>query len=83
MSKTENGADLMHEVRTFFGARAVSFFMELGLMWLTTAHWKWNYALMAFLVQFVILAMNYIFSKLVVFKKGASAEEQKPEAGRS
>ena len=84
MSRTETRAELMREVRTFFGARAVSFFLELGLMWLTTVHWKWNYYLMAFLVQFIILALNYVFSKLVVFRKGASAdtgneERQKPQ----
>ena len=82
MSKTETRAELMHEVRSFFGARAVSFFLELGLMWLTTAHWKWNYALMAFLVQFIILAMNYLFSKLVVFKKASPAAETDPESGK-
>ena len=78
MSRTENRADLMRELGAFFGARGVSFFMELGLMWLTTAYWKWNYYLMVFLVQFIILAINYIFSKLVVFRKGAANGKPQP-----
>ncbi len=74
MSKTDTTKELLFEIGTFVGARVISYFMELGIMWLTTAYWKWNYLLMTILVQFIILAMNYIFSKLVVFRKGADKQ---------
>ena len=76
MSKTPERPELMHEIYTFYGARFVSFFMEVGLMWVTTVALKWNYALMAFLVQFLIVAVNYVFSKVVVFRKKEEAPEQ-------
>lgn len=79
MSKTDTTAALLREMGAFYAARIVSYFMELGIMWLTTARLKWNYALMTVLVQFIILALNYIFSKLVVFRKGSKAEEHSQE----
>jgi len=45
----------------------------------TTVALKWNYALMAILVQFLIVAINYVFSKLVVFKKGSEQTEARKE----
>lgn len=80
MSKMETREAFLHELWTFFAARFVSYFMELGLMWLTTVYWKMNYALMAFLVQFIILAMNYVFSKLVVFKKQDETPQEEQTA---
>ena len=78
MSKTDTTKELLFEIGTFVGARVISYFMELGIMWLTTAYWKWNYLLMTILVQFIILAMNYIFSKLVVFRKGTKQNPDTP-----
>lgn len=80
MSKTDTKAALLREMGAFYGARIVSYFMELGIMWLTTARLKWNYALMTILVQFIILAMNYIFSKLVVFRKGSQTADSSAES---
>ena len=78
MSKTDTTKELLFEIGTFVGARVISYFMELGIMWLTTAYWKWNYLLMTILVQFIILAMNYIFSKLVVFRHGTKQNPDIP-----
>ncbi len=69
-SESTEKQDLFHEITTFFGARGLTFFLEWAIMLITTTIWHWNYTLMTVLVQFIILALNYIFSKLVVFKKG-------------
>ncbi|MCQ2416228.1 MAG: GtrA family protein [Oscillospiraceae bacterium] len=64
---------VFREVLTFYGARFVTFFLELGLMELPVL-FKWGdvgYIIMTIASQFIILAINYVFSKLVVFKKGA------------
>lgn len=71
MSKTETKKDLLFEIGTFVAARGVSYFLEVGIMLLTTSIWKWNYYLMTVLSQIIVLAINYIFSKLVIFKKGS------------
>ena len=78
-SKTDTKKELFHELYTFYGARFVSFFLEMFVMWLTTAHWEWNYYLMSFLSQFIILAINYVFSKLVVFRKGSAVRQAEKE----
>jgi len=72
-SDTTEKADLRHEILTFYGARAVSFILEVGIMELPVI-FKWgdgSYVLLTVLSQFIILALNYVFSKLVVFKKGS------------
>ncbi len=77
MSKTETKAALLREMTGFYGARLVSFFMELGIMWLTVTRFHWNFALMTVLVQVIILVSNYVFSKLVVFRKKGDADQMK------
>lgn len=79
MSKTETKTALLREMGSFYGARLVSFFMELGIMWLTVTRFYWNFALMTVLVQVIILVSNYVFSKLVVFRKKGSADSTKNE----
>ncbi|MBR1883959.1 MAG: GtrA family protein [Clostridia bacterium] len=69
MTETTSAATLCRELYAFFGARFASYFLELGFMWITTVFLKFNYLFMAVLVQFIILIINYAFSKLVIFKK--------------
>lgn len=81
-SETTDKKDLRHEIGTFYGARAVSGFLEMGLMALPAVFGWGNvgYVLMTFGSQFIILAINYVFSKLVVFKKGAEKTEMQKSA---
>ena len=82
-SETKERGDLIHEILTFYGARLVSFFLEIALMELPVI-FKWGdtgYYIMTVVSQFIILAINYVFSKLVVFRKGSEqAEQSKAEA---
>lgn len=80
-SKTTEKNDLKQEMLKFYGARFVTFFLELGLKELPVI-FNWGKAgviAMIFISQVIILALNYIFSKLVVFKKGA-AQQALPES---
>lgn len=74
-SESTEKKDLFHEITTFFGARGFTFILEWAIMLLPTI-FGWNYTVMVILSQFIILALNYIFSKLVVFRKGANAGEK-------
>lgn len=80
-SETKESGDLKHEILTFYGARGVSFFLELALMELPALlHWgDLGYNIMTVASQFIILAINYVFSKLVVFKKGSEQAEKAAE----
>jgi putative flippase GtrA len=45
----------------------------------TPALFGWNYILMVILSQFIVLALNYVISKLFVFRKKT---EQEPAQNR-
>ncbi len=56
------------EAAAFVGARLLSLGFEVLWMNLTTVVFKWNDSVCKVLAQFVITALNYIFSKLFIFK---------------
>ena len=77
-SETMEKQALTHEILTFVGARIATYFLELLLMELPVI-FKWGeggYLAMTILSQFIILAINYVFSKLVVFKKDTASSSQ-------
>lgn len=53
----------------FVGARALTMIVELGGVWLLVEQIKLNDMLGKFLTQFVVLVLNYAFSKFFVFAK--------------
>ncbi len=67
-SESTEKTDVLREASTFFGARGFTFFLEWGIMLLPTI-FGWNYNAMVILSQFIIFALNYIFSRLLVFRK--------------
>ena len=74
-SKTTEKRDVLREASTFFGARGFTFFLEWGIMLMPTI-FGWNYNLMVVLSQFIIFALNYIFSRLLVFRKKKEPQAQ-------
>ena len=67
----------------FYGARLVTYFLELAIMELGNHFFAtvngeivtWRSLLVKILAQVVILVLNYIFSKLVIFKKKETPEQ--------
>lgn len=53
----------------FVGARALTMLVELGGVWLLVEQIKLDDMLGKFLTQFVVLVLNYVFSKFFVFAK--------------
>lgn len=74
-SESTERSVLLREICTFYGARIATFFLELAIMELPTI-FGWNYTVMTILSQFIILALNYVFSKLVVFRKKSQNGEE-------
>ena len=76
-SETHTRAAFWREFYMFYGARLVTYFLELAIMELgnhffATVHGEiitWRSLLVKIAAQIVILILNYIFSKLVIFKK--------------
>ncbi len=76
-SETNTKAAFWKEFFMFYSARFVTYFLELAIMELgnhffATVDGKivtWRSFLVKIVAQIVILVINYVFSKLVVFKK--------------
>ena len=58
---------IINEALLFLGARLLSLGYEIVWMNVTTGILKWNDSLCKVIAQFVIVVLNYIFSKLFIF----------------
>lgn len=67
-SKTRGFQDLLREISAFVGARLFSFGFEMAWMYITAIKIGINDTVCKILAQFAIVVMNYIFSKLFIFK---------------
>ena len=69
-SKTSGVVDAVREALSFFGARIISMFVEvLGLAILCDSFRIPEWIAKLFIVQILVLVLNYIFSKMFVFNK--------------
>ena len=68
-SHQPNAKALLREIGSFFGCRAISFFLDVGIMWLTVDKLGWHKMLMKFVSNVIIVIVNYVASKLLIFNK--------------
>lgn len=73
-SKTK--ADWIKQAFSFYGARLATYFLELGFMILTVTVLEQNEYIMKLIAQVFVLTANYLFSKLVVFRKKREGENK-------
>lgn len=68
-SKTTSTGSLFKEMLSFFGMRGVTFALDwFGLVFaVETLHW--NSSVAKIIIQVLVIILNYILSKLFVFKK--------------
>lgn len=66
------------EFLSFYGMRLCSLAMDMALMFLFIQLFQLSNTLSKLLIQFVIVVLNYFFSKLIIFKRkrGESNDEQ-------
>lgn len=57
------------EFVAFIGARVFSLLVELLFMFVTVTLLSFNEFIAKLFVQFIVVVLNYIFSKLIIFKK--------------
>lgn len=57
------------EMIKFYVSRLTTLGIEMFVMWLLTSPLKLNDMISKIIVQFIIVILNYVFSKLFVFKK--------------
>lgn len=67
-SKTENKKGLLKEIASFMGCRLVTEAISIGLMNLAVAI-NFNDVIMKIIANIVVIILNFIFSKLFIFRK--------------
>ena len=68
-SKTTEKKEILKEFTSFFMCRAFSGILDIGLFWLLVEKFKFNDVIVKIILQIIVILLNYIFSKLWVFKK--------------
>ena len=66
--KTKNSMSLK-EVTSFYLSRVSTLLFDMFMMYLFVTVFKFNDKMIKIIVQFVIIVLNYILSKFLVFKK--------------
>ena len=68
--KCETLRDHIQPFMKFISARLVTMVIEVGGVWLLVEILRMNDMMGKFITQFIVLALNYIFSKFFVFTTG-------------
>lgn len=61
--------NIFKETIEFYSARLTSLGIDMGLMFLLVSTLHFNDKIIKIIIQVIIIIMNYILSKLIVFKK--------------
>lgn len=72
-SKVESKKGLFAEMASFYSGRLFTLFVEMGIMWLGYSVMGINYWVTKIVANVVVLILNYVISKLIVFKKKDSS----------
>lgn len=67
-SITTTFGELFREITAFLSCRLLSLGADVFIMWLFNEILGYNAVLVKILANFVVVVMNYIFSKLFIFK---------------
>jgi putative flippase GtrA len=73
-SKSHRWKDLIREIVLFFGCRALSGVLDVFLMWLFVDVLSWYDVLIKIISNIVVIILNYLFSKLLIFRKSKNKQ---------
>ena len=68
-SKTNSFKETIKEIISFFAFRLVTFGFDQAIMLYTVDKLLWNAGLMKVISNIIVIILNFIFSKLIIFKK--------------
>lgn len=69
-SKVDTNKALIYEIASFFGCRLFTLAIDEAIMIITVNRLAWNALLMKIIANIVVIILNFVFSKLIIFKKG-------------
>ena len=68
-SKTSGKKELLREMISFFACRALSAVMDVVIMYITVDLLHFNDIVMKIISNIIVIILNYVFSKIIIFKK--------------
>lgn len=68
-SKSTDMKTLLYEASTFVSCRLATGVLEIAIMYVTVDMMRFNGMLMKLFVNIIVIILNYVASKLVIFKK--------------
>jgi len=71
-SKSFTGKTLIYEIWTFIAARLATGILDIVIMYFAVDVFSMNSTVWKLISNIIVIAINYILSKLIIFKKGNS-----------
>lgn len=68
-SKNHALKSVLIEIVSFFACRFATLLLDLGIMWLFVDKIGFNDLIIKIISNVIVIVVNYVFSKLVIFKK--------------
>ena len=68
-SKVNTKRDLLKEILYFYGCRLLTLVIDEAIMIITVDKFGWNALLMKIIANIIVIVLNFVFSKILIFKK--------------
>ena len=68
-SKVNTKKELLKEIVYFYGCRLLTLAVDEGIMIFTVDRLGWNALLMKIIANIIVIILNFVFSKILIFKK--------------
>lgn len=68
--ESANDKGLIFEIWTFVAARLITGLLDVAIMYVAVDKFNMNSTLWKLLSNIIVIMLNYIFSKFIIFKKG-------------
>ena len=75
-SKSFDGKVFFWEMFSFFGCRLLTLVVDLAIMYVGVDVMQWNEILFKVIANIVVIILNYVASKLIIFKKKDTMETE-------
>ena len=79
-SKSFDKKTLAHEIPTFFGARVLTGLLDVGIMYVAVDVLHWNGNVWKLISNVIVIILNYVASKFVIFKKKEEVKDTEGSA---
>lgn len=76
-SKVNTKKELLKEATSFFGCRLLTLAIDQAIMVITVDKLKFNGFIMKVIANVIVIILNFVFSKLFIFKKDNKSNDKK------